>query len=81
VNQTIQVKTCSCSWQSKRLSCGTVSKKRFPWGLTKNNKYVETDSGKGNKSEVDGRFNNIIFTTSQTQTQQKNIILKGKTKY
>jgi hypothetical protein len=50
-------------------------------GIDKKNKYVETESGKGNKSEVDGSFNNIIFTTSQKQTQQKNIILKGKTKY
>ena len=49
--------------------------------IVKRNRYVETELAKRNKSEVEGSFNNIIFTNVQKQTEKKKIVLKGKTKY
>ncbi len=49
--------------------------------VTKRNSYIETELSKRNKSEVEGSFNNIIFSNIQKQTQKKKIILKGKAKY
>ena len=49
--------------------------------IEKRNNYVETELAKRNKSEVEGSFNNIIFTNIQKQTKKKKIILKGKAKY
>jgi hypothetical protein len=49
--------------------------------IANRSKYVEAELAKRNKKEVEGSFNNIIFTNIQKQTQKKKIVLKGKAKY
>ena len=49
--------------------------------VEKRNAYIETELSKKSKVEVEGSFNNIIFTNIQKQTKKKNIQLKGKAKY
>jgi len=49
--------------------------------VEKRNAYIETELAKKSKVEVEGSFNNIIFTNIQKQTKKKNIQLKGKAKY
>jgi hypothetical protein len=49
--------------------------------IAKRTKYVEAELSKRNKSEVEGSFNNIIFTNIQKQTRKKKILLKGNAKY
>jgi hypothetical protein len=58
-----------------------ILQKMLSLELLKRNRYVETELAKRNKSEVEGSFNNIIFTNIQKQTEKKKIVLKGKTKY
>jgi len=55
--------------------------KRLTVEVVKRNNYIDTELSKRNKGEVEGSFNNIIFSNIQKQTQKKKIILKGKAKY
>lgn len=55
--------------------------KKLDEEVVRRNKYIETELSKRNKAEVEGSFNNVIFSNIQQQTQKKKIILKGKAKY
>lgn len=55
--------------------------KELVTAVNKRNAFIETELSGRNAAEVEGSFNNIIFTNIQKQTQKKKIVIKGKAKY